>query len=151
MMRPNSGENKRIIIGRDAPAAKPRTENQDSCGGITRRLRERASGKWRWGSCAGGGRLAERSHHFVKRSAAGCVAERRDSRGGSCENLLPQLLCPSDWIQDPASVAMGGDLDEWIAKMRNCELLPEHDLKHLCEYVQELMLEEARCSQCRAQ
>ena len=27
--------------------------------------------------------------------------------------------------------------------MRKCELLPEHDLKHLCEYVQELMLEES--------
>ena len=76
------------------------------------------------------------------------MAERRDSRGGSCENLLPQLLCPSDWIQDPASVAMGGDLDEWIAKMRNCELLPEHDLKHLCEYVQELMLEESTVQPC---
>lgn len=39
--------------------------------------------------------------------------------------------------------AMGGDLDAWIASMRNCELLPERDLKHLCEYVQELMLEES--------
>jgi len=38
---------------------------------------------------------------------------------------------------------MGGDLDAWIASMRKCELLPEHDLKHLCEYVQELMLEES--------
>ena len=38
---------------------------------------------------------------------------------------------------------MGGDLDAWIASIRKCELLPEHDLKHLCEYVQELMLEES--------
>lgn len=38
---------------------------------------------------------------------------------------------------------MGGDLDSWIASIRKCELLPEHDLKHLCEYVQELMLEES--------
>ena len=38
---------------------------------------------------------------------------------------------------------MGGDLDAWIASMRECKLLPEHDLKHLCEYVQELMLEES--------
>ena len=37
----------------------------------------------------------------------------------------------------------GGDLDSWIASIRKCELLPEHDLKHLCEYVQELMLEES--------
>ena len=37
----------------------------------------------------------------------------------------------------------GGDLDAWIASIRKCELLPEHDLKHLCEYVQELMLEES--------
>ena len=36
-----------------------------------------------------------------------------------------------------------GDLDSWIASIRKCELLPEHDLKHLCEYVQELMLEES--------
>ena len=41
------------------------------------------------------------------------------------------------------AAAMGGDLDQWIASIRNCELLPEHDLKHLCEYVQELMLEES--------
>ena len=27
--------------------------------------------------------------------------------------------------------------------MRKCELLPEHDLKHLCEYVTEIMLEES--------
>lgn len=33
--------------------------------------------------------------------------------------------------------------DGWLASIRNCELLPEHDLKHLCEYVQELMLEES--------
>ena len=37
----------------------------------------------------------------------------------------------------------GGDLDAWIASIQKCELLPEHDLKHLCEYVQELMLEES--------
>ena len=39
--------------------------------------------------------------------------------------------------------AMGGDLDEWIALVRKCELIPERDLKHLCEYVQEIMLEES--------
>ena len=38
---------------------------------------------------------------------------------------------------------MGGGLDAWIASIRNCELLPELDLKHLCEYVQEIMLEES--------
>ncbi len=38
---------------------------------------------------------------------------------------------------------MGGDLDDWIAKVRNCELIEERDLKHLCEYVQEIMLEES--------
>jgi len=37
----------------------------------------------------------------------------------------------------------GGDLDSWIASIRNCELLPERDLKHLCEYVQEVLLEES--------
>ena len=35
---------------------------------------------------------------------------------------------------------MGGDLDAWIAQVRNMELIPENDLKHLCEYVQEIML-----------
>ena len=34
-------------------------------------------------------------------------------------------------------------LDKWIEKIRKCELLPELDLKHLCEYVQEIMLEES--------
>ena len=38
---------------------------------------------------------------------------------------------------------MGGDLDKWIESIRRCELLPERDLKHLCEYVKELMLEES--------
>ena len=38
---------------------------------------------------------------------------------------------------------MGGDLDQWIASIRKCELLPERDLKHLCEFVQELLLEES--------
>ena len=38
---------------------------------------------------------------------------------------------------------MGGNLDAWIASVRNCELIPERDLKHLCEYVQEIMLEES--------
>ena len=38
---------------------------------------------------------------------------------------------------------MPSDLDGWITKIRSCELLPEHDLKHLCEYVQMLMLEES--------
>jgi len=38
---------------------------------------------------------------------------------------------------------MGGGLDAWIASIRNCELLPELDLKHLSEYVQEIMLEES--------
>jgi hypothetical protein len=43
----------------------------------------------------------------------------------------------------PSCTAMGGDLDEWIALVRKCELIPERDLKHLCEYVQEIMLEES--------
>ncbi|EOD04557.1 hypothetical protein EMIHUDRAFT_428593 [Emiliania huxleyi CCMP1516] len=38
---------------------------------------------------------------------------------------------------------MGGDLDRWIEDIKQCKLLPELDLKHLCEYVQELMLEES--------
>ena len=38
---------------------------------------------------------------------------------------------------------MGGDLDQWIETIKRCELLPERDLKHLCEFVKELMLEES--------
>jgi hypothetical protein len=38
---------------------------------------------------------------------------------------------------------MGGDLDRWIEDIKRCKLLAELDLKHLCEYVQELMLEES--------
>ena len=36
-----------------------------------------------------------------------------------------------------------GDLDKWIESIKRCELLQEIDLKHLCEYVQEIMLEES--------
>lgn len=43
----------------------------------------------------------------------------------------------------PDACAMGGDLDQWTASIRRCELLPEVDLKHLCEYVQEILLEES--------
>jgi len=28
---------------------------------------------------------------------------------------------------------MGGDLDRWIEDIKQCKLLPELDLKHLCE------------------
>ncbi len=36
-----------------------------------------------------------------------------------------------------------GDLDKWIEMVKKCELLSELDLKHLCEYVQDIMLEES--------
>lgn len=36
-----------------------------------------------------------------------------------------------------------GDLDRWIEDIKQCKLLAELDLKHLCEYVQDLMLEES--------
>jgi len=38
-----------------------------------------------------------------------------------------------------------GSLDEWMESVRKCQLLPERDMKHLCEYVQELLLEESTC------
>ena len=34
-------------------------------------------------------------------------------------------------------------LDRWIEQIQRCELLPERDLKHLCEYVTFLLLEES--------
>jgi len=37
------------------------------------------------------------------------------------------------------------DIDVWIEKTRKCELLPERDLKHLCLYVQEVLLDESTC------
>ena len=36
-----------------------------------------------------------------------------------------------------------GDLDKWIDAIKRCELLHETDLKHLCEYVQELLIDES--------
>ena len=35
------------------------------------------------------------------------------------------------------------DLDRWIEQVKRVEYLPENDLKKLCEYVKELMLEES--------
>ena len=35
------------------------------------------------------------------------------------------------------------DLDAMIASVKRVEYLPENDLKKLCEYVKELMLEES--------
>jgi hypothetical protein len=34
-------------------------------------------------------------------------------------------------------VSQGADLDAWIAKVRQCEYLPENDLKTLCQMVSE--------------
>ena len=42
-----------------------------------------------------------------------------------------------------AGMAGASDLDRWIETLRKCELLPERDLKHLCEYVTFLLLEES--------
>lgn len=35
------------------------------------------------------------------------------------------------------------DLDAWIAKVRKCEYLPEEDVRALCEYVKEILIEES--------
>jgi len=35
------------------------------------------------------------------------------------------------------------DLDVWIEKLRKCEYLPENDLKALCEYVKDILVEES--------
>eukprot|EP00698_Gefionella_okellyi_P020216 TRINITY_DN6320_c0_g1_i1.p1 TRINITY_DN6320_c0_g1~~TRINITY_DN6320_c0_g1_i1.p1 ORF type:complete len:319 (-),score=52.73 TRINITY_DN6320_c0_g1_i1:71-982(-) len=35
------------------------------------------------------------------------------------------------------------DLDKWIEKARKCEFLPEDDLRALCEFVKELLIEES--------
>ena len=35
------------------------------------------------------------------------------------------------------------DLDVWIEKLRKCEYLPENDLKALCEYVEDILVEES--------
>lgn len=38
---------------------------------------------------------------------------------------------------------MPGGPDEWLATVRGCQYLPEPDLKHLCEMVKELLMEES--------
>eukprot|EP00871_Galdieria_phlegrea_P002061 jgi/Galph1/2856/GphlegSOOS_G1503.1 len=38
---------------------------------------------------------------------------------------------------------MGMDLDAWIEKVRNAQYLPEPDLKRLCDYVKEILIEES--------
>ena len=38
---------------------------------------------------------------------------------------------------------MGGGPDEWLAIVRQCQYLPETDLKRLCEMVKELLMEES--------
>ncbi|CAI7925133.1 unnamed protein product [Closterium sp. NIES-54] len=39
--------------------------------------------------------------------------------------------------------AMGLDLDAWIEKVKRCEYLMEDELKQLCEYVKEILVEES--------
>lgn len=38
---------------------------------------------------------------------------------------------------------MPGGPDEWLATVRQCQYLPETDLKRLCEMVKELLMEES--------
>jgi serine/threonine-protein phosphatase 6 catalytic subunit len=38
---------------------------------------------------------------------------------------------------------MGMDLDGWIARVKSGEHLEEWDLKQLCDYVKELLIEES--------
>lgn len=38
---------------------------------------------------------------------------------------------------------MGMDLDNWIEKVKSAQYLPEPDLKRLCDYVKELLIEES--------
>ncbi|KAL0485890.1 serine/threonine-protein phosphatase [Acrasis kona] len=35
------------------------------------------------------------------------------------------------------------ELDEWIEKVKKCEFLPENDLKKLCNYVKDILIEES--------
>ena len=65
--------------------------------------------------------------------------------GGAAQGRAPACARVCERLVEQAVLLSmgGGDLDSWIASIRKCELLPEHDLKHLCEYVQELMLEES--------
>jgi hypothetical protein len=39
--------------------------------------------------------------------------------------------------------AMHNDLDKWIEKVRKCEHLAEEELKTLCDYVKEILVEES--------
>lgn len=39
--------------------------------------------------------------------------------------------------------AMHNDLDRWIEKVRKCEHLAEEELKTLCDYVKEILVEES--------
>lgn len=57
------------------------------------------------------------------------------------------------------TVNMGMDLDGWIVRVKGGDHLPEWDLKQLCDYVKELLIEESNVqvrrnrlpkSQCRA-
>ena len=34
-------------------------------------------------------------------------------------------------------------LDLWLDRLKRCEVLPENDLRHLCELVKEILLEES--------
>lgn len=45
---------------------------------------------------------------------------------------------------------MGLDFDGWIAKVRAGEHLDEWDLKQLCDYVKELLIEESNVQVCQA-
>ncbi|EKX51908.1 hypothetical protein GUITHDRAFT_84927 [Guillardia theta CCMP2712] len=45
---------------------------------------------------------------------------------------------------------MGVDLDKWIAKVRDCEYLPENDLKCLCQMVKDLLVEESNVQPVQA-
>ncbi|CEG80226.1 Putative Serine/threonine-protein phosphatase [Rhizopus microsporus] len=43
-----------------------------------------------------------------------------------------------------------GNPDEWLEKVRECEYLPEQDIKKLCEMVKEILLEESNIQPVRS-
>ena len=65
---------------------------------------------------------------------------RRPLRAARAAATSTALAAPTASGPSRRETAAMSDLDAWIAKIRKCELLPEVDLKHLCEYVQMLML-----------
>ncbi|KAH0519116.1 Serine/threonine-protein phosphatase 6 catalytic subunit [Microtus ochrogaster] len=97
----------------------------------------------------GEGQTWKRKHHFHNLAPYGMASPGQASSRRGLFRLRPPPLppvlqlppLPSPWLVLPKMAPL--DLDKYVEIARQCKYLPENDLKRLCDYVCDLLLEES--------